>query len=262
MKGSAGKVWTRGDPWWQGEPASRRMFSKDGAVLEPTEDACVWKPCAVDEEVVHWRFATWIPAWQCCGAEEEPQEEVEDRRPVAQSVPLGNRVKVSDFPTSLVWRHPLTWGFVLDSPWSLLTSFPMPLRSATKSENLAVRELARSLTDTKLRNTVHQAEMEVDFYRSGVRVPDKAPSPDEFFVRRDAEGSLEFYIRVEDEDVEELAASVEGSQAHDEEPEEVTVSEDGEEEEEEEEDEEDEESDDVESDDENEELTPDEEVGG
>ena len=88
--------------------------------------------------------------------------------------------------SALVWRHPLNWGFVLDSPWSLMTSFAMPPRRAVNSTDRQERELARSLRNSRLRHTVQDAPLKVDVYRSGLTVPDVAPAP-ELFLREGAQ---------------------------------------------------------------------------
>eukprot|EP00418_Pyrodinium_bahamense_P069081 CAMPEP_0179084958 /NCGR_PEP_ID=MMETSP0796-20121207/38448_1 /TAXON_ID=73915 /ORGANISM="Pyrodinium bahamense, Strain pbaha01" /LENGTH=335 /DNA_ID=CAMNT_0020782385 /DNA_START=89 /DNA_END=1096 /DNA_ORIENTATION=- len=171
-KRSAGKTWTRNDPWWRGRSAYRRRFATSGEVLEPGEVEGSWEVSTVGSFPVRWRFATWIPVWDETIAQ-----------PVARPVQPGSRVKFLDLPTALVWRHPLNWGFVLDSPWSVMTSFEIPRRGASSSADMVQRELALSLQDPRLRNNPLEAALEVDFFRSGIRVPDKQPAPENFFAR-------------------------------------------------------------------------------
>merc|ERR1712154_22306 len=39
----------------------------------------------------------------------------------------GDAVQVNDYPGSYISRHPTNWGFVMQSCWTIYTSFPMPL---------------------------------------------------------------------------------------------------------------------------------------
>lgn len=195
MKRSAGKEWTRNDPWWCSAPARRVRFSPNGELLRPDGD--LWKPAEMDGKVMRWRFAWWVPEWSA-----------ERHQPAVRRVDPGTRVKIHDFPSALVWRHPLNWGFVLDSPWSLMTSFAMPPRGAVNSTDRQERELARSLRDSRLRHTVQDAPLEVDVYRSGLTVPDVAPAPEHFFARELGGGEVRFFIRVPDEEQEDNAESL------------------------------------------------------
>jgi len=188
-KRSAGKSWTKSDPWWQGRPPSQRRFVPSGEVLELR--GASWEVSRVDGTVAYWRFANWIPIWGSKG------------QPEVRHVKPGERVKFHDFPSFLVWRHPLNWGFVLDSPWAILTSFQLPRRGArsgpASSEEL---KLASSLLDSKLQNSVQDARLEVDFYRHQIQVPERPPNPEHFFARDRGNGRVQFFIRDDNNDQE------------------------------------------------------------
>mmetsp|Transcript_64270 Transcript_64270/g.199002 ORF Transcript_64270/g.199002 Transcript_64270/m.199002 type:complete len:368 (-) Transcript_64270:82-1185(-) len=188
-KRSAGKRWTRNDPWWHGCSAGRQRFAASGEVFKEGQAEGSWEVSSAGSRPVKWRFVSWIPVW-----------DEGDAQPIARPVPLGSRVKILDLPTASVWRHPLNWGFVLDSPWSVMTSFEMPRRGATGSADAAERELAQSLQDSRLRNSTLDAALEVDFFRSGIRVPDRQPAPEDLFARESEDGSMRFFIREELED--------------------------------------------------------------
>jgi len=186
-KRSAGKSWTKSDPWWQGQPPSQRRFVRSGEVLELR--GASWEVCRVDGQVAYWHFASWIPIWGSKG------------QPEVRHVKPGERVKFHDFPTFLVWRHPLNWGFVLDSPWAILTSFQLPRRGAGRgSTSVEELKLASSLLDSKLQNSVQDARLEVDFYRHQIQVPERPPNPEHFFARDRGHGRVQFFIRDEDQE--------------------------------------------------------------
>mmetsp|Transcript_55675 Transcript_55675/g.162801 ORF Transcript_55675/g.162801 Transcript_55675/m.162801 type:complete len:345 (+) Transcript_55675:114-1148(+) len=196
MKGSAGKSWTSNDPWWNGWAAQRRRFTDSGEVLKPGSAEGAWEPCVIDGEATRWYFPSWVPEWA-----EEDSTPGRSHRPVARPIPEGSRIKIDDYPTHLVWRHPMNWGFVLDSPWSVMTSFELPSRAAIKHGSPGMRELARTLTDASLRNNVNISVLECDFFRSGVHVPREPPAPEHFFAQEDGEGGLEFFIRREHQEL-------------------------------------------------------------
>ncbi|CAK0812673.1 unnamed protein product [Prorocentrum cordatum] len=69
-------------------------------------------------------------------------------------------------PTKVVFRHPETWGFVLDSCWAVHTSWPLPRRGQDPS-----------LEDSALPMTVENMHSEAQRYNRGQQIDPEDPDP-------------------------------------------------------------------------------------
>lgn len=181
FKQGAGKAWTKNDEWWNGGSATLRRFSTSGEMLKPGELPGSWEPMHANGKPVRWRFASWVPQWSA------------QLQPISVPVQWGCRVQtgheIGQFPTALVWRHPLNWGFVLEGPWTIMTSFEMPERHEDSRGHLA---------GARLRNNPKQAALEVDLYRADICVPEEPPKPEHFFARESSDGQVEFFLQTQD----------------------------------------------------------------
>lgn len=94
FKASAGEHFTDGDPWWHGCPSRTRKYYPDGKMggTIPRPDA-------------RWRFVL------------TSEGRIVDRP--------GRFVRVAETPAGVISRR-TNWGWIIQSCWSVATSFPMP----------------------------------------------------------------------------------------------------------------------------------------
>mmetsp|Transcript_33949 Transcript_33949/g.86796 ORF Transcript_33949/g.86796 Transcript_33949/m.86796 type:complete len:326 (+) Transcript_33949:745-1722(+) len=111
MKQSSGGHWTSSDPYWQGQPPNRSVYSADGS-LTFLQTPGFEHPMLSGEggpPTMAWRWARGS-----CG----------------RLGPPGTFLRMSlrgrEFPTMMVWRHRATWGWVMDNCWAVAASFPLP----------------------------------------------------------------------------------------------------------------------------------------
>eukprot|EP00730_Choanoeca_flexa_P018463 TRINITY_DN8979_c0_g1_i2.p1 TRINITY_DN8979_c0_g1~~TRINITY_DN8979_c0_g1_i2.p1 ORF type:complete len:243 (+),score=13.51 TRINITY_DN8979_c0_g1_i2:126-854(+) len=98
FKASAGPEWLAQDPWWNGEKARELRFTRDGQLL-----------------VGHQGFQlTW--RW----AQPFSLEAIDN------PLPEKSCLRIHTFPCNFVRRDPATWGFILESCWTIRTNFPLP----------------------------------------------------------------------------------------------------------------------------------------
>ncbi|EKX54868.1 hypothetical protein GUITHDRAFT_62975 [Guillardia theta CCMP2712] len=106
FKRSAGRFWTRSDPYWNGSPARTVKFHPEGLVK--------WES---DWTRMRWKFVE-IPDQTDDNDEEDKIALTEGKAIRIEHLDMGR------FPTELVQRH-RSWGFILNSPWVVYASFPM-----------------------------------------------------------------------------------------------------------------------------------------
>ncbi|CAE7647057.1 unnamed protein product, partial [Symbiodinium sp. KB8] len=117
FKKSAGRTWLALDPWWQGTGAALQLrFNRDRTV-EHIGRSLLGSP----SPEFRWKF----------------QQASGSRHPTLRGKrPLGSFIRMvapwGEFPTLVVRRAPLNWGFVLESCWALYTSFPLPKRGENR----------------------------------------------------------------------------------------------------------------------------------
>ncbi|KXS17739.1 hypothetical protein M427DRAFT_153632 [Gonapodya prolifera JEL478] len=129
MKDASGSHFTDLDPWWNYEPARTRLYNPDG-----TMGGTVYRPDA------RWRF---VPTG---GGIVAPHE--------------GCFMRIGNTPAQFISRHS-NWGFMMQSCWSVSTSFLMPMRGTDPS-----------LDDSALSVTTETQKYEVICYNSGIDYPD------------------------------------------------------------------------------------------
>lgn len=151
MKGWSGESWTEDDPWWNGRPARRRHFRRDGSSVSLKSDG------AVDgaRQNSRWRFIS-----ACCGHEGA----AEAFEPGVRGAFIRNRRDAREFPSAFVMRYPANWGFVLNQCWGFSTSFEMPPRGAEPA-----LEDDHALVQAVSVETQYQ---EAQLFNAGMRLPD------------------------------------------------------------------------------------------
>eukprot|EP00960_Hanusia_phi_P021776 644814-Hanusia_phi.AAC.3 len=111
FKKAAGSHWTDSDPYWNGMPARFSCFTADGSLTRMSSEV-------TDEAEHNTYFPTLTWRW---GNSRSLQP--------ASGSPCG-RVRVSvegrDVPTYVVSRHPKHRGFLMQSCWAVMSSFPLP----------------------------------------------------------------------------------------------------------------------------------------
>jgi len=132
FKASAGQAWTSMDAWWSNKPASISRFFRDGSmkreVIMPRPDGEIPK--------FTWRFS----------------ESSMGKRGVQ-----GSYIRVNNFPTYCVSRVQKNWGFLMQSCWAVLASFPLPLKGEDPE-----------LEDENLEVTVDKQQTEAFAYNTGL----------------------------------------------------------------------------------------------
>ena len=87
------------------------------------------------------------------------------------------------YPQCVVRRHPETWGWILESCWTLQTSWPMPNRQE--------EELREDLADEFLKYDATEQKLEVRMYNRGIQ-----PEQDECVAEQMVNYCQE-YVKVE-----------------------------------------------------------------
>lgn len=161
-----------GDPWWNGGAARRNPFRRDGTCgLEPGPSAPHLWTFASDIYGVNMRrfidklpphpTPTHDPMSACYDISEAARRDLYDGvlTPSPPGLLPGSLVKVfpaaqfpddenepstiATYPAAVVRRHPKTWGWILESCWTIQTSWEMP--------SLALERRARGdLMDARL----------------------------------------------------------------------------------------------------------------
>lgn len=93
MKGCAGENWTSTDPWWNNAPAPPRRYQPDGYFVDPAKGGGTW------------RFPRASSSTGCSATVRHSREHCE-------------------YPRFFTSRF--RWGWVMQNPWSICTSFPLP----------------------------------------------------------------------------------------------------------------------------------------
>jgi len=99
FKAQAGESWMQQDPWWNGRPPIRLLLKADGTMEAASNAPGLW------------------------GRSGTPAGRYEVTTENDRSV-----VRENGHPGMLLYRHPLHWGFYLQSAWTVWTSFPMAPR--------------------------------------------------------------------------------------------------------------------------------------
>jgi len=105
FKASAGEHWTHDDSWWNKQGATILKFNLDGTMSAVGD----WYPQKVHDPSMknrHWRFIDSA---------------------AGRTGPNGSFVQVNSYPPYMVSRY-RNWGFIMQSCWTLFTSFQMPLK--------------------------------------------------------------------------------------------------------------------------------------
>eukprot|EP00475_Leptophrys_vorax_P028254 TRINITY_DN4080_c0_g1_i3.p1 TRINITY_DN4080_c0_g1~~TRINITY_DN4080_c0_g1_i3.p1 ORF type:complete len:356 (+),score=97.55 TRINITY_DN4080_c0_g1_i3:1562-2629(+) len=92
----AGSHFTEHDPYWNGLQTRKVFFGEDG-------------------KVHYGGFGDFTRDWKFV-----------HRAAGRAARKEGNFVRVGEFPAYIVSRHPVNWGFIMQSCWVVLTSFEMP----------------------------------------------------------------------------------------------------------------------------------------
>ena len=163
-----------GDPWWNGGAARRNPFRRDGTCgLEPGPSSPHRWTFASDiygvnmqreiDKLPEYPTPTHNPLSDCYHFSEEARKDMYGGvlTPTPPGLLPGSVIKVypgaqfpndlgpephitiATYPAAVVRRHPKTWGWILESCWTLQTSWEMP--------SLALERRARGdLMDAKL----------------------------------------------------------------------------------------------------------------
>eukprot|EP00127_Corallochytrium_limacisporum_P003673 Clim_evm5s152 gene=Clim_evmTU5s152 len=138
FKKQAGTDWTDHDPWWNGRQATQLKFLRTGVI----ERVLVGDP--VEESIpmfdLHWRFVQGTIY----------------RRGVK-----GSFIQVNSYPVEVVFRHPSNWGFILDSCWTVWTSWKMPHKDV-------IKDVDPHVTDDCLRIGFEEQWAEALSYNNGL----------------------------------------------------------------------------------------------
>jgi hypothetical protein len=152
FKESAGSDWTSWDPWWNGQPARKMVFLRDGTIMQLQPQGKT-DPCryhngvplydVFSERTVHRDGVDVIP----------PRIELKWRfvqRPLdLPARPEGAYIRITvggrDVPTYVVRRSPNgNWGFILESCWGVYASFDLAPRGSVSSSMASRRRLRRT----------------------------------------------------------------------------------------------------------------------
>ncbi|CAM9371865.1 unnamed protein product [Chrysoparadoxa australica] len=124
FKEYAGEMWSGCDPWWLEREATRVKYTKDGNIeMKRSPDGT---PAFVEVFglSLRWRF--------------------QDHTTTTQGSKLLVSTQDRLVPSYILSRHPEHWGWLLQSCWILMVSWPLPLKTQDQDpylldENLAVR---------------------------------------------------------------------------------------------------------------------------
>ncbi|KAL7447389.1 hypothetical protein ACHAXM_010599 [Skeletonema potamos] len=152
FKESAGSDWTSWDPWWNGQPARKMVFLRDGTIMQLQPQGKT-DPCryhngvplydVFSERTVHRDGVDVIP----------PRIELKWRfvqRPLdLPARPEGAYIRITvggrDVPTYVVRRSPNgNWGFILESCWGVYASFDLAPRGSVSASMASRRRLRRT----------------------------------------------------------------------------------------------------------------------
>ncbi|CAB1118684.1 unnamed protein product [Ectocarpus sp. CCAP 1310/34] len=149
FKQQAGEAWTSQDPWYRNEKAPKVDFKPDHTVLRHGDMSL---PPAAN---INWRFV---------------------ERTGRRTGPTGSFLRVSiggrEVPTYIVSRHRSNWGFLLESCWTVYTSWEMPPREGPDCD--------QSLLDDKLTVTMDDQWEEAMSFNTGLsfEIYDLEAAPD------------------------------------------------------------------------------------
>eukprot|EP01119_Soliformovum_irregulare_P000379 TRINITY_DN10262_c0_g1_i1.p1 TRINITY_DN10262_c0_g1~~TRINITY_DN10262_c0_g1_i1.p1 ORF type:complete len:285 (+),score=71.00 TRINITY_DN10262_c0_g1_i1:69-923(+) len=138
FKASAGEDWLRGDPWWNGETPWRQKFTPDGSMEVIRNPESKLPPLGGPPR----RWA-WIDS------------------AVGRTGPKGSFLQVNNYPPYVVTRL-ANWGFLMESCWVMMTSFPLPLKGSN---------LLPELHDENLKITTKVMAREAMAYNIGIQLP-------------------------------------------------------------------------------------------
>lgn len=125
LKAAANRTWRLVDPWWQGGKATRIHFEHnglasitDGALIDPHHSKFRWRFKSLSHSQAQTLNSTSrvldnlgrFSRFSAHGVEAE----------------LGGR----QLPMYVLRRHKKTWGWVMESCWFVLSSWPMQLRES------------------------------------------------------------------------------------------------------------------------------------
>lgn len=164
FKPSAGEHWTSMDPFYTENDHKACKVART-VVRRFTPCGHMTSGCVSDALPPPWGDAVDIDNFRWTAEER-----------VGFKGELIKRVKVNEYPSYLTSRHPVNWGFIMQSCWVLWTSFPMPAMGAD------------TLLDNDLLNvSVDDQISEVRWYNFGSLVEMAFYGNDEQFVGLDSE---------------------------------------------------------------------------
>eukprot|EP00439_Symbiodinium_sp_Y106_P059380 s3326_g8.t1 len=129
FKASAGEGWQAGDPWWQGQEATRVRFKKNGRAAFKRGPLFGSRP-----PVLRWRFVRF-PARTHQALNRTTGRGSADFSEFGRR---GIRAKVMgrEVPTYCVRRNKHNWGWTMESCWVVWSSWPMPRKDSPEAELL------------------------------------------------------------------------------------------------------------------------------
>eukprot|EP01088_Endostelium_zonatum_P005837 TRINITY_DN1779_c0_g1_i1.p1 TRINITY_DN1779_c0_g1~~TRINITY_DN1779_c0_g1_i1.p1 ORF type:complete len:431 (+),score=161.55 TRINITY_DN1779_c0_g1_i1:51-1343(+) len=196
FKSSAGEAWTQNDPWWLNKDPTQIFFSPDGSMRrsnivfpystiqsssnsnsnfnsslnsDPNSQNSQKKEKGEGEEKEEEQIPKQNFLWKFLEAPTHPvsAREKESKRE------KGRYIKVNNFPTYVAKRYNKNWGWIMQSCWVVMTSFPLPERKKLEEGKEPHWEgggagIMNDLKDENLEVTVENQGMEAFSYNMGL----------------------------------------------------------------------------------------------